>query len=36
MSGNSILIKRVLRRLESIDAEIKNTSKKLETERKGT
>jgi hypothetical protein len=31
MSSNSILIKRILRKLESIEEELKDISKKLET-----
>jgi hypothetical protein len=32
MSSNSILIKRILRRLESIEEELKDMNKKLESE----
>jgi len=31
MSSNSILIRRILRRLESIEEELKDMNKKLET-----
>ena len=31
MSSNSLLIRRILRRLESIEAELKDMNKKLET-----